>query len=48
MCGSCRAHDPLTLANGGKMVLMTAAETADAVVAAVRATEYGSEARRIC
>ena len=39
--------DPLTLANEGKMVLVTAAEAADAVVAAVRATEYGSEARRI-
>ena len=40
-------YDPLTLANEGKMLLVTAAETADAVVAAVRATEYGREARRI-
>ena len=31
-------YDPLTLANEGKMVLVTAAEAADAVVAAVRAT----------
>ena len=29
-------YDPLTLANEGKMVLVTAAEAADAVVAAVR------------
>ena len=34
-------YDPLTLANEGKMVLVTAAEAADAVVAAVRETEYG-------
>ena len=40
-------YDPLTLANEGKMVLVTAAEAADAVVAAVRATKYGGEARRI-
>ena len=40
-------YDPLTLANEGKMVLVTAPETADAVVAAVRETEYGREARRI-
>ena len=40
-------YDPLTLANEGKMVLVTAAEAADAVVAAVRATGYGREARRI-
>ena len=40
-------YDPLTLANEGKMVLVTAAETADAVVAAVRATTYGRDARRI-
>ena len=40
-------YDPLTLANEGKMVLVTAAEAADAVVAAVRETEYGREARRI-
>ncbi len=39
--------DPLTLANEGKMVLVTAAETADAVVAAVRAAPYGAQARRI-
>ena len=39
--------DPLTLANEGKMVLVTAEETADAVVAAVRAAPYGAEARRI-
>jgi len=39
--------DPLTLANEGKMVIVTAAETADAVVAAVRAAPYGGEARRI-
>ena len=31
----------------GKMVLVTAAEAADAVVAAVRATKYGGAARRI-
>ena len=40
-------YDPLTLANEGKMVLVVAPEAADAVVAAVRKTEYGSEARRI-
>jgi hydrogenase expression/formation protein HypE len=40
-------YDPLTLANEGKMVLVTAAEAADAVVAAVRETEYGRQARRI-
>ncbi len=40
-------YDPLTLANEGKMVLVTAAEAADVVVAAIRTTEYGSEARRI-
>jgi len=39
--------DPLTLANEGKMVLVVAPEAADAVVAAVRRTEYGGEARRI-
>jgi hydrogenase expression/formation protein HypE len=39
--------DPLTLANEGKMVLVTAAETADAVVAACRAAPYGAQARRI-
>lgn len=39
--------DPLTLANEGKMVVVTAAETADAVVAAVRAAPYGAQARRI-
>ena len=40
-------HDPLTLANEGKMVLVTAPEAADAVVAAVRAAPYGRDARRI-
>ena len=40
-------YDPLTLANEGKMVLVVAPEAADAVVAAVRQTEYGREARRI-
>ncbi len=40
-------YDPLTLANEGKMVLVTAPEAADAVVAAVRSTAYGREARRI-
>jgi len=40
-------YDPLTLANEGKMVLVTEAEAADAVVAAVRETEYGAGARRI-
>ena len=39
--------DPLTLANEGKMVLVVAPGAADAVVAAIRATEYGREARRI-
>lgn len=39
--------DPLTLANEGKMVLVTADETADAVVAACRAAPYGAGARRI-
>jgi hydrogenase expression/formation protein HypE len=39
--------DALTLANEGKMVLVTAAEDADAVVAAVRAAPYGEQARRI-
>ena len=40
-------YDPLTLANEGKMVLVTAAKAADAVVAAVRDTEYGRDARQI-
>ncbi len=40
-------YDPLTLANEGKMVLVTAAEAADAVVAAVRDTEHGRDARRV-
>ena len=40
-------YDPLTLANEGKMVIVAAAEAADAVVAAVRGTEHGREARRI-
>jgi hydrogenase expression/formation protein HypE len=39
--------DPLTLANEGKMVLVVAAEAADAVVAAVRTSEHGRAARRI-
>ena len=39
--------DPLTLANEGKMVLVTAADAADAVVSAVRAAPYGAQARRI-
>jgi hydrogenase expression/formation protein HypE len=39
--------DPLTLANEGKMVLVVAPETADAVVAAVQTTKHGREARRI-
>jgi hydrogenase expression/formation protein HypE len=39
--------DPLTLANEGKMVLVTAAETADAVVAACRAAPYGAQATRV-
>ncbi len=40
-------YDPLTLANEGKMVLVTAAQVADAVLAAVRATPYGRDAQRI-
>ncbi|MCX6373675.1 MAG: hydrogenase expression/formation protein HypE [Actinobacteria bacterium] len=40
-------YDPLTLANEGKMVLVVAPEAADAVVAAVRGTQYGRDARRI-
>jgi len=40
-------YDPLTLANEGKMVIVAAPEAADAVVAAVRETEHGREARRI-
>lgn len=40
-------YDPLTLANEGKMLLVVAAEAADAVVAAIRHTEHGREARRI-
>lgn len=40
-------YDPLTLANEGKMVIVAAPEAADAVVAAVRETEYGREAVRI-
>ena len=40
-------YDPLTLANEGKMVLVVAPEAADAVVAAIRQTEYGRGARRI-
>jgi hydrogenase expression/formation protein HypE len=40
-------YDPLTLANEGKMVIVTAPEAADDVVAAVRDTEHGREARRI-
>ena len=40
-------YDPLTLANEGKMVIVAAPEAADAVVAAVRGTEHGREARRI-
>jgi len=39
--------DPLTLANEGKMILVTAAETADAVVAAWRVEPYGVQTRRI-
>ena len=39
--------DPLTLANEGKMVLVTATDAADAVVSAVRAAPYGAQARRI-
>jgi len=40
-------YDPLTLANEGKMVLVVAPQAADAVVAAVRKTRYGRDARRI-
>ena len=40
-------YDPLTLANEGKMVLVTAAAAAGAVLAAVRATPHGRDARRI-
>jgi len=40
-------YDPLTLANEGKMVIVAAPGAADAVVAAVRETTYGREARRI-
>ena len=40
-------YDPLTLANEGKMVLVVAPEAADAVVAAVRGTDHGRDARRI-
>jgi hydrogenase expression/formation protein HypE len=40
-------YDPLTLANEGKMVLVTAPAAADAVVDAVRAAPYGQDARRI-
>jgi hydrogenase expression/formation protein HypE len=40
-------YDPLTLANEGKMVIVATPEAADAVVAAVRETEHGREARRI-
>jgi hydrogenase expression/formation protein HypE len=40
-------YDPFTLANEGKVVLVTAAEAADAVLAAVRETPYGRDARRI-
>jgi hydrogenase expression/formation protein HypE len=39
--------DPLTLANEGKMVLVTAAETADAVVSALRSAPYGARATRV-
>jgi hydrogenase expression/formation protein HypE len=39
--------DPLTLANEGKMILVTAAEIADDVVAACRRAPYGDQARRI-
>ena len=40
-------YDPLTLANEGKMVLVVAPERADAVVAALRETDCGREARRV-
>ena len=40
-------YDPLTLANEGKMLLVVAPEAADRVVAAVQATRYGGDARRI-
>jgi hydrogenase expression/formation protein HypE len=39
--------DPLTLANEGKMVLVTAADAADAAVEALRAAPYGAAAARI-
>jgi hydrogenase expression/formation protein HypE len=40
-------YDPLTLANEGKMVLVVAPAAADAVIAAIRRTEYGRDAGRI-
>jgi hydrogenase expression/formation protein HypE len=40
-------YDPLVLANEGKMVMVTATEAADAVVAAVQQAPYGQGARRI-
>ncbi len=40
-------YDPLTLANEGKMVLVVAPESADDVLAAVRATQQGRDACRI-
>jgi hydrogenase expression/formation protein HypE len=40
-------YDPLTLANEGKMVIVVAPEAAEAVLDAVRRTEYGRDARRI-
>ena len=40
-------YDPLTLANEGKMVLVVAPDAADAVVAAIKQTEYGRQACRI-
>lgn len=40
-------YDPLTLANEGKMVLVTAEAAAERVLQAVRATPYGGEARWI-
>ena len=50
----CKAHLARTasasirfVANEGKIVLVTAAPAADAVLAAVRATPYGRDARRI-
>ena len=39
--------DPLTLANEGKMVLVTAPEAADAVLDALRGAPYGAGAVRI-